>query len=295
MIHVDMTRLTLDTDTKTSLDAATKKLESNEYKELAKKYKYIDSQDKLWRKTLNALAQLTNSTEDNCKCWYCESDGASGFSFHVDHFRPKKCVKTKGSKKDEYEPGYWWLAFNPENYRIACQKCNSGSGKNDQFPLATTSSRAIFKGGEKVEKVLLLDPTETNDPDLLVFSQDGDVHASSSCQDDDDRKRVEISINVYDLRHRSKRVGRRMVWVECREYIHAARQIRNRLAESLLLSRQEKEHLKKEYGDAIAKIKRKISQNAKFSMTAKSCIREYYKIEKAKAQQSDLEWLINLL
>ena len=269
------------------------------YKELNKKYTYIDSHDKLWHSTLGALAQLTNNTEDNCKCWYCECDGSFGFSFHVDHFRPKKRVKNKGYEEEQCEPGYWWMAFNPQNYRIACQKCNSGAGKNDQFPLADRSPRAISIGGNdgiREEIVLLLDPIEPNDPDLLVFSQDGNVQASLSCLDDD-RQRVEVSIAVYDLRARSKRIGRRIVWQECMQNILNARKTRDRLKESILQSPDIKQQRTREFKEIIAKIKRMTLRNAKFSMTAKSCIREYYKIEKTKMQlpNSDLDWLIDLL
>ena len=110
VIDVDFDSLQLDPQLQASLDEATNKL--RQIFELEKKYKFIQANSNLWRSTLKSLAQLTNNTEDNCKCWYCECDGSEGFYFQVDHFRPKKRVKNKGAKKDEYEPGYWWLALS---------------------------------------------------------------------------------------------------------------------------------------------------------------------------------------
>jgi hypothetical protein len=295
MIQVDMSLINLDQQLKTKLDAATNVVRAEP--DLNKKYKYIDAHDDLWRETLGTLAQLTNNTADDCKCWYCESDGTAGFYFQVDHFRPKKRVKNKGYKKGEYEPGYWWLAFNPENYRLSCQRCNTASGKVDQFPLADGSPRAICAGGEKSEKPLLLDPN-SDDPKLIMFSQDGDIHPIHDCFDDD-RKRVETSIAVFNLRARSKREGRRKVWKECYDCIIDARKARDSLKESLLMPQHEKETKRNAYRDACAKINKMTLRNARFSTTAKSCIREYYKVERARAQSEnlefDLDWLLDLL
>jgi len=297
MIPVDINSLQLDPMIRADLDSATTRL--RQYATLDEKYVYIKSQNALWRSTLGSLARLTNSTEDNCKCWYCECDGSEGFYFQVDHFRPKQRVKNKGVKKDEYEPGYWWLAFNPENYRVACQKCNTGSGKIDQFPRADDSIRALVEGGEKYEKPLLLDPVIPTDPKLLTFSQDGNVYPSGSCQDESDVRRVDVSIKVFNLRARSKREGRRKIWKQCYDAIIAARQAHDSLRESMLYSDDLKKAKKKEFTDACAIVSKMVLSNAKFSSTAKSCIKSYYHVESAKAQATnqklDLDWLLDLL
>jgi hypothetical protein len=296
MIQVDINSLQLDAQVKANLDTATDRL--RQIATLEEKYRYIKNKSELWRSTLGSLARLTDSTEDDCKCWYCECDGAEGFYFQVDHFRPKQRVKNKGAKKDEYEPGYWWLAFNPQNYRIACQKCNTGSGKIDQFPRAEDSIRAIIEGGETHEKPLLLDPAVATDPTLLMFSQDGNIYPVPYC-DDTDSKRVNVSIKVYNLRARSKREGRRKIWDQCKNAILAARQARDNIKSSMLASPDKKTSNKKEFTDACGVIYKMTRRNAKFSSTAKSCIKEYHKVERAKSQpenlEFDLDWLLDLL
>ena len=298
MIHVDLSLLRLDPQIKKGLEDATEQLKK--LATLDEKDKFIgkkSSSDK-WHAVLGPFAQLTHNTEIDCKCWYCESDGAAGFYFHIDHFRPKGRVKNKGYKRDEYEPGYWWLAFNPDNYRIACQRCNTGAGKKDQFPLADGSVRAIFFEGEKLEKALLLDPINPKDPDLLIFSQDGNVSPIPNCFESE-KKRVETSIEVYDLRNENKCEARRKIWIECINLITEARQYRERLKESIIMADQERDQKENDFKVAYSKIKKMITPNARFSATAKSCVKQYYKIEKTRSivedKPLDIEWLFDIL
>ena len=298
MIHIDMSLLKLDSKVKKDLEDATEQV--RKLVSLDKKYKFIGkkSNSAKWHAVLGPFAQLTHNTEEDCKCWYCESDGAAGFYFHIDHFRPKGRAKNKGYKRDEYERGYWWLAFNPDNYRIACQRCNTGSGKKDQFPLADGSPRAIFFEGEKFEKTLLLDPINPHDPDLLMFSQDGNVDAAPNCFASD-KKRVETSLGVYDLRNENKCEARRKIWVDCTNLIIEARQFYERLKESIVMLGKEREIREDDFKASYAKIKKMILPNARFSATAKSCIKQYYKVEQVRAyvenKPFDLDWLLDLL
>lgn len=82
------------------------------------------------------------------KCAYCETL-APRHPGHAEHFRPKGRVdvrdpKTGKSVPAEVEwpdgkvathPGYFWLAYNWKNLLPACHYCNSGRGKQNQFPL----------------------------------------------------------------------------------------------------------------------------------------------------------------
>ncbi|MDD2342535.1 MAG: hypothetical protein PHV54_06565 [Tolumonas sp.] len=80
------------------------------------------------------------------KCWYSEVPRI-GTDFNIDHFRPKGAVKKAkriyASKiingKSQNHSGYWWLAFEPKNYRYSCQYANQprdNGGKHDYFPFA---------------------------------------------------------------------------------------------------------------------------------------------------------------
>jgi hypothetical protein len=56
------------------------------------------------------------------KCWY--SEARETFSYwHVDHFRPKKKVKDLNGNEAQ---GYWWLAFDWHNYRLAGSRIGVG-------------------------------------------------------------------------------------------------------------------------------------------------------------------------
>jgi len=84
----------------------------------------------------------------NGKCAYCETS-AVRWAGHAEHFRPKGRVDVRDQAtgksvpasvewpdgKVATHPGYFWLAYNWKNLLPACQGCNSGRGKQNQFPL----------------------------------------------------------------------------------------------------------------------------------------------------------------
>ena len=69
------------------------------------------------------------------KCWYTEAKPL-GAQLTIDHYRPKR--------------DYWWLAFEPGNFRVACPYSNSpehneehgcSGGKGNAFPLIGAGAR----------------------------------------------------------------------------------------------------------------------------------------------------------
>jgi hypothetical protein len=94
------------------------------------------------------------------KCAYCETSLRRSYG-DAEHYRPKGRVKArpsfrpidgvktqaKGNAKfvmvqanDETgnlinHPGYFWLAYNWKNLLPSCDRCNTGEGKNDLFPV----------------------------------------------------------------------------------------------------------------------------------------------------------------
>jgi len=161
--------------------------------------KAISKYSKLWTELKKDMAVLSSG-----KCWYCESrEDRSDLA--VDHFRPKSKVKECPSHH-----GYWWLAFDPLNYRYACDLCNSlhaneeageSLGKSTHFPLVDEANR-VFNPSTRLdnERPALLDPTLPGDPALLWFLEDGTATsrypASKSVIFN---KRAETSISVYNL------------------------------------------------------------------------------------------------
>lgn len=129
------------------------------------------------------------------KCWYseCSLDGSFG---DVDHFRPKnKSTALNGTTI--LPDGYWWLAYDYNNYRLSCEKCNrsyKGGGKNDCFPLKLGSTPAI--NPQSSDENILLDPCNQDDYYLIDSDENGDIIAMST--DKYDVSRVENSKKVYN-------------------------------------------------------------------------------------------------
>jgi hypothetical protein len=154
------------------------------------------------------------------------------------------------------------------------------------------------EGGEIYEKPLLLDPTIEDEPRLLSFTEDGNVWPAAGC-DEKEQNRVEVSISVFNLRVRSKRLGRGAIWKECRAALIEATRAHDQLRESMLLSQAEKASAREKYALACRRLARMTRASAKFSSTAKSCIKDFYYLEEARSRlenlNSDLKWLLDLI
>jgi hypothetical protein len=130
------------------------------------------------------------------KCWYTEAE-LVGAPLSIDHFRPVS--------------NYWWLAFDAENYRLACAYANSpqhneihgrSGGKGHAFPLLGSGRRSTWKNKQRIERPVILDPCLREDCDLVAFQADGrpvinPVHAA----DDGALGRVEENKVLLNLDH----------------------------------------------------------------------------------------------
>jgi len=105
------------------------------------------------------LASLT-------KCAWCEQHCEWKRQLDVEHYRPKaEVARWEGSpplvsnqppKLVPVSSGYWWLAYNWNNYSLACGPCNQ-HWKRTLFPVR--EPRAPYgEGMEAHEIALLLDP-----------------------------------------------------------------------------------------------------------------------------------------
>ena len=130
------------------------------------------------------------------KCWCTEAE-LVGAPLAIDHFRPV-C-------------NYWWLAFEAENYRVACAFANSpehnklhgcAGGKGDSFPLLGAGQRATGKRKLRLEKPVILDPCDKGDCDLVAFQADGrPVLNPAHAADPVASRRVEASKILLNLDH----------------------------------------------------------------------------------------------
>lgn len=130
------------------------------------------------------------------KCWYTEAE-LVGDSLTIDHYRPR-C-------------DYWFLAFSPENYRVACSYANSpnlneehgcAGGKGVDFPLFDETKKAKRPRTTKYEQPIILDPCNENDCKLIAFLPDGrPVLHPAYINDLVVRTRVEVSKILLNLDH----------------------------------------------------------------------------------------------
>ena len=104
--------------------------------DLEKKHELIDRNNKHWRDE-SLIKWLSTLSHD--KCWYTETKFGGDYQ-ELEHFRPKKQTKNRDGKSHETHPGYYWLAFDLDNYRLA--KSRPNRKKSSLFPILDERNRA---------------------------------------------------------------------------------------------------------------------------------------------------------
>ncbi|MFT6908120.1 MAG: hypothetical protein ACJAS1_004809 [Oleiphilaceae bacterium] len=148
--------------------------------------------------------------EFGAKCWYTESPQI-GTDFDVDHYWPKGRVKdADGSivkNGESQHPGYWWKAFDINNYRYSCIYANRGrdkGGKVDYFPLSDESKRTWSKNNPcDYGYHQILDPCNLEDVRLLSFEIELGKTASIATEDMNFNgyEKVRLSKTLLNLDH----------------------------------------------------------------------------------------------
>jgi hypothetical protein len=160
---------------------------------------FIKRKSDIWRAFKAYLSAMSYG-----KCWYSECPEVQSF-LDVDHYRPKLEAKRSGG---ECDPGYDWLAFSWDNFRLAAQRSNRRStnevtgeieGKGSWFPLLDGSPKASWGHRcESNELPMLLDPTLRQDVRLVEVNAEGRMSPSRYCIGSA-RTRVDRSIEIYGL------------------------------------------------------------------------------------------------
>ncbi|PQJ40107.1 hypothetical protein BTN99_20190 [Vibrio campbellii] len=176
--------------------------------------------------------------EFGAKCWYTETPQI-GTDFDVDHYWPKGRVKLADGevlkRNEEQHPGYWWKAFDIDNYRYSCIYANRSredGGKVDHFPLADESSRAWDEAANcDYEYRIILDPCSLEDVQLMSFEIETCKVASVFTEEENKHAydRVKLSKKLLNLDEASI-VSERM---------ESVKDIKNALQVIRLLSRLE--------------------------------------------------------
>lgn len=159
--------------------------------------KAITDHSTVWANAKDAMASVSFD-----KCWYCECKQERS-DLHVDHFRPKGRITGESSHN-----GYWWLAFEWTNFRLACTFCNcvredseidESGGKGNRFPVFDVPAR-MRKPSDPFDRTLLLDPVIRLDVEKLTFTRNGLPRPVARDEESEDWKRVQETIDVFHLR-----------------------------------------------------------------------------------------------
>lgn len=228
------------------LNAAGKVKERNEL---------IDKHKNHWGKLKPWLLALSGG-----KCWFTEAKEIASH-LEVEHFRPKKSARNaKGPERD----GYWWLAFDYMNFRIAGSVPNRKKGV--WFPLRYGSQCSTYTHrceGDEVPH--FLDPTNAYDVTLLAFDEEGKAIPAPGIERWE-RVRVKRTIERLKLtEHQALSEERRKTWQKVTKLI-------NNYLNALSASRTSaaaRERVKATAREIVGLTK----SDAELSAVAKCCIR----------------------
>jgi uncharacterized protein (TIGR02646 family) len=193
------------------------------------------SSSNVWRDFYNLLPASLKR-----KCWYCETEEIRS-DIPVDHFRPKNKVED-----EKQHDGYWWLAFDWQNYRCACTFCNSRrvfdeteGGKACRFPLQNPDERAYTPADQdklRNERPNFLDPFNPDDEKLLWFDNDGLPMVKPAATQEQQTK-VENSIEIFHLHESRIAKARNKVRIEVERQVRKIKDNDDALAAKAELKR----------------------------------------------------------
>jgi hypothetical protein len=246
----------------------------------AERSQFIEAnRDGTWghNEVLTALRAIAGN-----KCWYSEVH-LEGADPNVDHFRPKGRVREiDADLKNTGAPcdGYWWLAFEPRNFRLACMHSNqrrtdpdTEGGKWDYFPIRGARTPAGTEWGAIIEDILALDPCSFSDVRLLWFDPDGKPCAAKWKHRDTDTKelvRVKATVWLYHL-DKKELQGRRSAHVQ-----DIRKDLKKAHTEYQLWAPgtgNPNLQAKGSFDEKVAEIKTKIEDNAEFAGAKRCAIR----------------------
>ncbi len=146
------------------------------------------------------------------KCWYTEARFSAEYP-HLEYFRPKSYARNE--KGEKCHDGYWWLAFDLDNYRLSKPVPNTKKGT--YFPLKERALAVCAPGAAVTrETPMFLDPTDAQDVELISFNSLGQPEPNPNPLvdlDDWDKQRIEFSIGYYGLDDQELCNQRKELWI----------------------------------------------------------------------------------
>lgn len=226
MRFVDLSKIKIPEDWLKKAQDLQKELDA--IKDIKDKLEHIDK-NPIWQDT--SLFKALSDAMDG-KCWYSEAKDLMS-DRDIDHYRPKKEAKDiDGTKR----LGYWFLAYDWENYRFSSIYSNRlrkdkfseeeiAYGKGTYFPLKKGSVIASKKKETEDERPYLLDPTKEKDASLISFNAFGKAVPSVPKSFSWDILRVEESIKFYHLDHTPLKTARKKRWQACQIKINQIKKL----------------------------------------------------------------------
>lgn len=270
MIHIDYDHFTPPPEWLERARRAKEGLEA--IQDSAARKDYINGKLDIWSDLKPRLSELSHG-----KCWYCEAKEDRS-DYNVDHFRPKNRVRHDDGSECG---GYYWLAFEWSNFRLACDYCNSlhtteggeTCGKSDFFPLHEEGRRARRPQDNLSDEMpLLLDPTMEGDAELLWFMSDGFPYPAAD-KDTFPCERAEATIRILNLKDVRVVEARKALWQRCQRLV-------DRGENAYVQYRRGSPAGMREYQQVCREIHELISPKAEYSAVA----RAYFK-------SSTLKWV----
>ena len=234
---------------------------------------FINANGEIWSALKAAMAKLSLD-----KCWYSEARIAPS-ELEIDHFRPKNRV----TKSDKPHKGYWWLAFDWTNFRLAYSLINKRrrdprdeniQGKGCYFPLVDEQARVPDTKPAPVngERPQLIDPSVKADVQLLDYAvEDGKIVERIMASKDELRHhRAKVSIELFHLNEGTLIRDRHDLYVAIS---HSAKRIEELEADILMagvLTAKQQD----EYDRLIDQIGNWINASAPFSAFARASLQQ---------------------
>lgn len=213
----------------------------------------IDANQNLWGELKDFLLEISWQ-----KCWYSESKDKYNH-LHVDHFRPKK-IAIGIDKKDH--GGYWWLAFQWQNYRVC-----GGVGnvrKKDKFPVRKNKAMD-FTSTTEDEATYFLDPTCEEDTFKITFNSNGEAMPIETNGWDFDR--AKYTITNLNLNFKKLKEARKDHWVKCSILVA---EIQDLMAQNNI---NFSAHRKGQIAEKLNQLRDLANKKSEFSATIKACLR----------------------
>lgn len=229
---------------------------------IQEKHRLIDQYENHWQSP-ELKKWLSSLSHD--KCWYTETKFGGDYQ-EVEHFRPKKNTKNKDGSINTTHSGYYWLAFDLDNYRLCKRRPNAKKGT--YFPVIDERLRASDATFDwRDELPLFLDPLDEEDYLLLSFDDNGKPVPAANIENQD-IERVQFTIDKYFLDEDVLNRRRAEIWLTCRtlynKYLNAMKLVKAMPNDHVRLRAQAKKDLEL--------LKSKLAENEEFSSVAKQSL-----------------------